>query len=69
MRDSLDRTPLRDVAISGHIEAVRYLISAGANVNADDKERIGETPLGKVAANCTFEMAKALIDAGVNPTI
>jgi ankyrin repeat protein len=67
--DDLSRTPLHYAAIEGHIPAVRYLIDAGANVNAHEEDRIGETALGEVAANCTVEMAKILIEAGADPTI
>lgn len=67
--DDLNRTPLHCAVIGGHIAAVQYLIEAGADVNAHDEERIGETPLGEVAANCTFAMAKILIESGADPTI
>jgi len=67
--DDLGHTPLHCAAIGGHIEAVRYLIKAGADVNAHDEAKIGETPLGTVAANCSFAMAKVLVDAGADPTI
>jgi ankyrin repeat protein len=67
--DDLSRTPLHYAAIGGHIPAVRYLIDAGADVNAHEEEKIGETPLGAVAANCTFDMANILIEAGADPTI
>jgi ankyrin repeat protein len=45
------------------------LLSVGANVNAYDEGRIGETPLGAVAESCSYEMAKLLVDAGANPAI
>ena len=41
----------------------------GADVNAHDKEKIGETPLGLVAANCSYKMAELFIAAGADPTI
>ena len=65
----LSRTPLHYAAIEEHIDIVRFLIAAGANVNAHDLESIGETPLGAVAATCSVELAEVLVDAGADPTI
>jgi len=65
----LSFTPLHYAVNSGNIEVAKYLISLGANVNANEEEKIGETPLGEVAANCSYEMAEMLVKAGANPTI
>jgi ankyrin repeat protein len=67
--EDLPRTPLHYAVIENQVEAVRRLIQAGANVNANDEARIGDTPLGRVAETCSFEIAKLLIDAGADPTI
>src|SRR5277367_4808123 len=67
--DGLALTPLHYAARGGHFLIVDRLIKAGANVNANDQERAGNTPLGDIAKDCTFEMAKRLIDAGADPGI
>jgi ankyrin repeat protein len=67
--DDLSRTPLHCAVIEGYIEVAQYLLSVGADVNAQEKEKTGETPLGEVAANCSYEMTELLIKAGANPTI
>jgi ankyrin repeat protein len=67
--EDLPRTPLHYAAIENQADAVRRLIRAGANVNANDSARIGDTPLGAVADSCSLEIAKLLIDAGADPTI
>jgi ankyrin repeat protein len=56
--------------VKGEFFAVtRYLIACGADVNAHDEARIGETPLGAAAPGCSFEMAELLIEAGADPYI
>ena len=65
----LSRTPLDYAAIGEHLGVVKFLLSVGADVNAHEEERIGETPLGQVAANCSYEMAEVLVRAGADPTI
>jgi ankyrin repeat protein len=48
---------------------MRVLIDAGADVNAIDKARIGNTPLRSVAAECSLAVAQLLVDAGADPRI
>ena len=52
-----------------HCAVASFLLSVGADVNANDPSRIGETPLGEVAQSCSLAMAEILIDAGANPLI
>jgi len=67
--DNLGNTPLHCAAQSEHIEVMRFLLDAGADVNAQDQSVAGNTPLGNVAGSCSIEVAEILIDAGADPTI
>src|SRR5688572_28658565 len=67
--DDLGMTPLHYAVQDNRVEVANRLIEAGANVNAHDERRIGNTPLSEHARKCSFEMAKVLIDAGADPTI
>jgi ankyrin repeat protein len=67
--DDLSFTPLHYAVRGEYFEVSTYLLNNGANVNAHDEKRIGETPLGDVAATCSLEMAELLVGAGANPTI
>jgi len=67
--DDLSWTPLHHAAQKEHLAVVRYLIAAGADVNAHEEERIGDTVLKHVAQTCSLELAKILLDAGADPTI
>jgi ankyrin repeat protein len=67
--DGLGMTPLHWAAKREHLEAAAFLIEAGADVNARDEARIGDTALGEVAGNCSYEMARLLVDAGADPSI
>jgi ankyrin repeat protein len=67
--DELSLTPLMRAAMGGHVEAVKLLIAAGADVNAHDARRIGNTALNEVAGDGAFEMIEVLLEAGADPTI
>ena len=45
------------------------LLDAGADVNASEEARIGNTPLRDVADTCSLEVASMLIAAGADPRI
>ena len=67
--DDLSRTPLHCAVEGGHLEVVKYLLSAGAEVNAREERKIGNSPLGAVAGNCSYEMADLLVKAGADPIL
>jgi ankyrin repeat protein len=67
--DVISWMPLHYAAQENHLAVVRYLISMGADVNAHDEKRIGNTVLHDVARSCSLELASILIDAGADPTI
>jgi ankyrin repeat protein len=67
--DDLSYTPLHYAAVGGHTSVVDRLIQAGAEVNANLEERIGDTALKEAAGTCSLEMARILVDAGADPTI
>ena len=67
--DDLSWTPLHHAARNEHLEVVRHLIAAGADVNAHEEQRIGDTVLKHVAPSCSLDIARILLDAGADPTI
>ena len=67
--DDLGYTPLHYAVKEGHMEIIKILIQAGANVNAHDESRNGNTRLAEVSGNCSFEVAKLLVEAGADPNI
>lgn len=67
--DDVSKTPLHYAVEGEHLDVVQYLIQLGADVNAHEESKIGNTPLREAADTCSYEMAKILIDAGADPTI
>ena len=67
--DELSLTPLMHAAMNGQVAAVKLLLAAGANVNAHDNPRIGNTAINEVAGDGTFEIIEVLLEAGADPTI
>jgi ankyrin repeat protein len=59
-------TPLHDAASIGHQRLVRALITAGADVNAQDSQ--GSTPLHRACRySADLDIVKELLDARANP--
>ena len=67
--DELSLTPLMRAAMCGHVEAVKLLLAAGADVNAHDNRLIGNTAINEVAGDGEFTMIEVLLEAGADPTI
>lgn len=67
--DSLGRTPLMCAVANKHVEAVRRLIAAGADVNARQDPLQGDTALSIAATDATLPIATLLIDAGADPLL
>lgn len=67
--DEISYTPLHYAAKGEHIDVVRALLEAGADVNANEEERIGNTPLRAIAETCSLKMASVLVEAGADPRI
>jgi len=67
--DELSLTPLMRAAMGGHVEAVKLLLEAGADINAHDDRRVGNTALNEVAGDGSFVMIEALLEAGADPTL
>ncbi len=67
--DDMAFTPLHHAANHEHLDVIRLLLRAGADVNARDVEHIGDSPLGQVAGTCSLAVAQALVTAGADPTV
>ncbi|PTY00947.1 hypothetical protein DB346_15175 [Verrucomicrobia bacterium LW23] len=70
--DEIHRTPLTLAALGGHLDVMKVLLDAGANINAHDTEHTGETALAEVI-QCVPEgnlhVVAFLLEAGADPTI
>jgi euchromatic histone-lysine N-methyltransferase len=67
--DALGRTPLMRAVENKHVEAVRKLIAAGADVNARQDPRQGDSALRLAATDGPLAISTLLIDAGANPLL
>jgi ankyrin repeat protein len=67
--DDVGFTALHHAAHKEHIQVILELLSKGANVNAQDESKIGNTPLGEVAGYCSYHVVKVLIELGADPCI
>ncbi|CAJ0937974.1 unnamed protein product, partial [Ranitomeya imitator] len=57
-------TPLMEASQEGHLELVKYLLSAGANVHASTAT--GDTALTYACENGHTDVAEALLQAGAD---
>jgi ankyrin repeat protein len=67
--DYISRTPLIWASARGHTNVVARLLSAGANPNAHDERRIGNTALREAVRGGHIEVVSFLLHAGGDPTI
>ncbi len=67
--DETDRTPLMIAVGMENIPIARRLINAGADVNAHNEPKIGDTALRIATENGTLGMVELLLLAGADPTI
>ena len=67
--DDIGFTALHHAAHKEQIEVIHELLSRGANVDAQDNSKIGNTALGEVAGYCSLDVAKVLVQHGANPRI
>jgi ankyrin repeat protein len=67
--DECAKTALHYAAEGEYVDVMRALLEAGADVNAHDADRIGNTPLREVAENCSLAVAQLPIDFGADPRI
>jgi ankyrin repeat protein len=61
--------PLGLAAYFGKIEAVKYLIKAGAEVNSPSRNSLGVTPLQSAVAGGHLEITRLLLAAGASPNV
>jgi len=57
-------TPLGLAAYFGHLETVKQLLKAGANLNLPSKNALGIIPLHSALSNGAKEIARVLVEAG-----
>jgi len=67
--DDLSYTPLHYAISDEQYKAAQLLIELGANVNAHEDEKIGETPLSIASTGNYPEIAELLLQNGADPDI
>lgn len=67
--DDASRTPLICAVSKGHIEVARVLIEEGADVNARDEARSGNSALSYAVEEKNEEMVSFLLSRGADPML
>ncbi len=67
--DELSKTPLIWAAENGHADVVPLLLAAGADPNAHDEPRIGNTAIREAVRGGHGPIVALLLEAGADPTI
>jgi ankyrin repeat protein len=61
--------PLGLAAYFGKVEAVKYLLKGGAEVNSPSRNSLGVTPLQSAVAGGHLEITRLLLEAGASPNV
>lgn len=67
--DDLSRTPLHCAVEGEHYRVAKWLLENGAEVNANEEGKIGETALSLAAQGDYPELVELLLMHGANPDI
>ena len=67
--DDLSSTPLHYAVEGGHYLVAKWLLENGADVNAYEQDKIGETALSLAAQGSYPGIAELLLTHGANPDI
>lgn len=62
-------TPLHCAVEGMHYNVAQFLLARGANVNANESERAGDTPLAVAARGQYPELAELLLKYGADPDV
>ncbi len=66
-KDSHNNTPLHIAAIGGHLEVVRYLLDAGADINAGDNEN--SSAIVNACLRGHLDIVKLMVERGASVTM
>ncbi|SRR5258708_6365248 len=67
--DDLSNTPLIVAVSQGHYEIAKLLIGSGADVNAHEEAKIGNTAIREAAETGSPQLVELLLSAGADPKI
>ena len=67
--DDLEKAPLHYAVENDKLEAVRWLLDQGANINSNNEPKIGETPLCVGAQGSSLQVVEFLLKHGADPDI
>lgn len=67
--NEISYTPLHCAVRGEHYKVAQFLLNRGANVNAHESERAGDTPLAVAARGNYPEIAELLLQSGADPDI
>ncbi len=67
--DDMSFTPLHAAIVARQLEAAKWLLDHNADVNANEEEKIGETPLCEAVKCDSPELVALLLDYGADPDL
>jgi ankyrin repeat protein len=67
--DDLEKAPLHYAVENDQLEAVKWLLDHGANINSNNEPKIGETALCIAAQGLSLQVVEFLLKRGADPDI